>query len=87
MDERAELADGNGVVAEDPHGGGGCSHWLRAQVLGGAVINFLLLPFKKEKSPASTNGRRMRQRDAGRLVLISAFKRQLRVWFRHKAAG
>ena len=30
-----------------PHGGGGCSHRLRAQVLGGAVINFLLIPLKK----------------------------------------
>ena len=37
-----------------------------------AVIKFLLIPFKKEKSPASTNGRRMRQRDAVRAVLISS---------------
>ena len=57
---------------ERSHGGGGCSHQLRAQVVGGAVIKFLLIPLKKKKSPASTNGRRMRQRDAGRAVLISS---------------
>ena len=39
---------------------------------GGAVIKFLLIPLKKKKSPASTNGKRMRQRDAGRAVLISS---------------
>ena len=60
---------------ERPHGGGGCSHLLRA-LLGGADIKFLLIPLKKEKSPASTNGRRMRLRDAGRAVLIS-FLRQI----------
>ena len=37
-----------------------------------AVIQFLLIPLKKEKSPASTTGRRMRQCDAGRAVLISS---------------
>ena len=60
-----------------------------------AVIKFLLIPFKKEKSPASTTGRRMRQRDAGRAVLISSqrqiqsqpSKKQLWVWVRHKSAG
>ena len=57
---------------ERSDGGGGCSHQLRAQELGGAVINFLLIPLKKKKSPASTTGRRMRQRDAGRAVLISS---------------
>ena len=83
-----------GTGRERLHGGGGRSHLLRARVLGGAVIKFLLIPLKK-KSPASTNGRRMRQRDAGRLVLISSqrpiqsqpSKKQLRVWVRHKSAG
>ena len=79
-----------------PHGGGGCSHRLRAQVLGGAVIKFLLNPCNKEKPSASMNGRRTRQRDGGRLMLISSQrqtqynsppKRQLQVWVRHQAAG
>ena len=61
-----------GTPRERSHGGRGCSHQLRAQELGGAVIKFLLIPLKKKKSPASTNGRRMRQRDAGRAVLISS---------------
>ena len=57
---------------ERSHGGGGCSHLLRAQVLGGAVINFLVNLSKTQTSSASLNGRRMRQRDAGRAVLISS---------------
>ena len=40
------------IPRERPHGGGGCSHRLRAQVLGGAVIKFLLNPCKKEKPSA-----------------------------------
>ena len=78
-----------------PHGGGGCSHRLRAQVLGGAVIKFLVNLSKTQTSSASMNGRRIRQRDAGRAVLISSqrqiqslpSKKQLRVWIRHKSAG
>ena len=61
-----------GTPRERSHGGRGCSHQLRAQELDGAVIKFLPIPLKKKKSPASTNGRRMRQRDAGRAVLISS---------------
>ena len=48
-----------------------CSH-LHAQVRDGAVIRFLLIPFKKEKSSASINGKRMRQRDAAPMVLVSS---------------
>ena len=54
------------------HGGGGCSHQLRAQVHGGAVIKFLVNLSKTQTSSASLNGRRLRQRDAGRAVLISS---------------
>ena len=76
------------------HGGGGCSHQLRAQVHGGAVIKFLVNLSKTQTSSASLNGRRMRQRDAGRAVLISfqrqiqslPSKKQLWVWVRHKSA-
>ena len=53
------------------------------------------IPLKKKTSSASTNGRRMEQRDAARAVLISSqrhiqsqpSKKQLRVWVRHKSAG
>ena len=39
------------------HGGGGCSHQLRAQVHGGAVIKFLVNLSKTQTSSASLNGK------------------------------
>ena len=65
-----------GPPRERSHGGRGCRHQLRAQVHGGAVIKFLVNLSKTQTSSASLNGRRMRQRDAGRAVLIS-FQRQI----------
>ena len=69
---------------ERSRGGGGCIHQLRAQVLGGAVIKFLLTR-SRIRNHQSTNGGRMRQRDAGRAVLISS-QRQIQS-VRHKSAG
>ena len=82
-----------GTPRERSQGRGGCSHQLRAQVLGGG--HQISTDPAQEKSPASTTGRRLRQRDAGRAVLISSkrkiqsqpSKKQLRVWVRHKSAG
>ena len=54
------------------HGRGGCSHLLGAQIHGGAVIKFLQIASKRLTPLASMNGRRLRQRDAGRAVLISS---------------
>ena len=90
------MVDGNAVVPSTrPHGGGGCSHQHAAQVHDGTVIKLLLIAFKTKKKTASMRGRQMRQRDAGRMVLVSSApkeklhpsKKQLQVWVRHQAEG
>ena len=70
---------------ERSHGGGGCIHELRAQVLGGAVIKFLLNPCSRKKNhQRRMNGTRTRQRDTLVVMVLISSQRQIQL-VRHKS--